>query len=537
MGMEFRLFCRRKCCPVTKLKVSNMLKISNLKVSLTGDILSALADKLGVAEKDIKNLKILRKSVDARKRDNVYYVYTVAADVCKKYKSSADITEYTPPVPIYIPDRKLNHRPVVVGCGPAGMFAALMLAKAGQRPVLIEQGKPVKERSTDIDQFYKTGILDPTSNVQFGEGGAGTFSDGKLNTGIKSPYIREVLKTFYECGAPEEILYMARPHIGSDRLAVVIPNLRKLIISLGGEVLFNTSLTDLIIKNNKIYGVVTPLAEIETEHVFLATGHSSRDIFELLYKKGVNLAPKPFSVGVRIEHLQEDINLAQYGKFASLLPAADYKHAVHLKSGYGVYTFCMCPGGFVSASASEKGGVVTNGYSNLARDGQNANSALLVGVNPTGDSPLCGIDFQKQIEQSAFNLSGGDYKAPCQKVGDFLQNKPSVDFGKVLPTYPRGVVLGDVAQCLPAFVVQALREGILMIDRQMPGFADKDALLTAPETRSSSPVRIVRDQNMQSSVHGLYPIGEGSGYAGGIVSSAVDGIKSVICALSAENKL
>lgn len=514
-----------------------MLKISNLKVSLTGDILTALAKKLGVAGQDIKNLKILRKSVDARRRDNVCYIYTVAADVCKKHKSSADITEYIPPAPVYIPDRKLNKRPVVVGCGPAGMFAALFLAKAGQRPILLEQGKPVDRRSEDVDNFYKTGVLNTRSNVQFGEGGAGTFSDGKLNTGIKSPYIREVLQTFYECGAPEEILYMARPHIGSDKLYEIIPNLRKLIISLGGEVLFDTPLTDLIIKNNRICAALTPNSEIETDHVFLATGHSARDIFRLLYKKGVALLPKPFSVGARIEHLQTDINHTQYGNFAHLLPSADYKQAVHLKSGEGVYTFCMCPGGFVSASASDEGGVVTNGYSNFARNGVNANSALLVGVNPTGDTPLYGIDFQRNIEKKAFELTGGKYIAPCQKVGDFLAGKPSSDFGKVLPTYPRGVVLGDISLCLPGFVTQALREGILMIDKQMPGFADSDALLTAPETRSSSPVRIVRNENMEASVAGLYPIGEGSGYAGGIVSSAVDGIKSVLCVLSAENKL
>lgn len=506
-----------------------MLKVSNVRVNVDSDIKSSLAKKLNIQSDNILKAEILKKSIDARKKNDVHYIYNLAVEFKNGTKvSHPDISPYTPPRSFSVPKIPSASRPVVVGCGPAGLFCALTLAKAGQNPIVLERGKKVKERLKDIDSFHKTRKLCNNSNIQFGEGGAGTFSDGKLNTGIKSPLISSVLKTFVDCGAPEEILYMSRPHIGSDKLTEVIPNLRKYICSLGGEFRFETQLTDIKIHNYSVVAAITDKGEIETDKIFLATGHSARDIFEILYKKGVLLVSKPFAMGARIEHLQKDINTAQYGNFADFLPAADYRFAVHLKNGYSVYTFCMCPGGYISASASEQGGIVTNGYSNFARNGKNANSAVLVNVPPFTDNPLAGMYLQRKIEQDAFTLGGGDYSAPCQLVSDFLDSKSSNEFGNVLPTYPLGVKLTDISKCLPDFITESLRYGIRLIDHKMKGFAAPDALLTAPETRSSSPVQITRNENGVSSVFGLYPTGEGSGYAGGIMSSAVDGIKSAL---------
>ncbi|MBQ7934834.1 MAG: hypothetical protein IJ333_00575 [Clostridia bacterium] len=469
--------------------------------------------------------KLLRRSIDARK-DPVCYTYTIEAAAKGEAFSPAPVLE--------IPRSALQKRPIIVGSGPAGLFAAWILAKSGACPLLLERGKPVEERQKDIEHFQKTGMLDPRSNVQFGEGGAGTFSDGKLNSGISSPYCRTVLETFYAHGAPEEILYDAKPHIGTDYLRKVIRSMREEILSLGGEIHFEEQMEKLLIQNGRIIGVEGKKT-YETDRVLLAIGHSARDTFSMLEQAGVPIIPKAFSVGVRIEHPQSLINQAQYGKYAPYLGAADYKLSYHTADGRGVYTFCMCPGGEVMGAASEEGGVVTNGMSYHARKGKNANSALLVGVTPEdfGNKPLDGITYQRRLEQAAFAAGGGNYHAPAQRLEDFLLKRPSTAFGAVAPTYQPGVTPYDLHQVLPRYVCNAMAEALLCLDRRLKGFALPDAVITGVETRSSSPVRILRDETFQSTLKGLYPIGEGAGYAGGIMSSAVDGIK---CALSILNE-
>jgi len=430
-------------------------------------------------------------------------------------------------------------RPVVIGSGPAGMFAGVILAQAGMKPIILERGKPVPERQKDVEMFWKLGKLNKNSNVQFGEGGAGTFSDGKLMSGIKKDiYTDKVLKEFVEAGAPEEILYLAKPHIGTDNLAIVVQNIRKKIESLGGEYRFESRFTNFEAKDDKISAIQFIKEENETntlscDDVILALGHSSRDTFEMLYEKGVNIEQKAFSVGARIEHKQEMINRSQYGKFAAhkALGAADYKLFCHLGNGRGAYTFCMCPGGEVVAAASEEGGVVTNGMSEFARDKENANAALLVGVEKEdfgSKHPLAGMYFQRKIEERAFELGGKSYKAPAQLVGDFLQGKSSDKKGSVNPTYSCGVIFSDISTIYPKYITETMRAAIKDFDRKLKGFACSDAVITAAETRSSSPIRIIRDENFESSVKGLYPCGEGAGYAGGIMSAAVDGIKTAL---------
>jgi len=431
--------------------------------------------------------------------------------------------------------------PVVVGAGPAGLFAALTLARAGATPILIERGKPVDERTRSVAAMQKDGTLDPESNVQFGEGGAGTFSDGKLTTGTKSPLIRHVLQTFVEHGAPEEILYLAKPHIGTDRLKGVVKSMREEIIRLGGKVLFDTRMTGLILRVSHVEGVKVisrgEEQEILTDHVLLCIGHSARDTMQALFSQGVTMTAKPFAMGVRIEHPQSLINAAQYGRFAShpALRAADYKLNVHTPDGRGVYTFCMCPGGEVIAAASQPGGLCVNGMSYHARDGVNANSALLVGVHPEDfgdDHPLAGFVWQRSIEQAAYRLGGGDFRAPVQRVEDFLAGRASTRLGEVKPTYLPGVTPADLRECLPGFIVEDLKFGIRRMDGMLHGFAHPDALMTGVETRSSSPVRLNRDKGMMADrIDGLYPVGEGAGYAGGIVSAAVDGIAAAQAAL------
>jgi uncharacterized FAD-dependent dehydrogenase len=431
--------------------------------------------------------------------------------------------------------KKLNYQPVVVGFGPAGMFAGLILAQAGAKPIIIEQGYDVDRRAKDIENFIKTRKLNTSSNIQFGEGGAGTFSDGKLTTGTKDIRARKVLLEFYKHGAPEEILYSGKPHIGTDKLRTVVKNIRNEIINLGGEVHFGTKLTKLKYKNNSICGVVAVKdgnkIVIETDNVILAIGHSSRDTFEMLYNSDVFMEQKAFSVGARIEHLREDIDRSQYGDFAGneRLGSAPYKLNVHLKNGRGVYTFCMCPGGEVVPATSEENMVCTNGMSEFSRDKVNSNGALLVGVNPEdfGSShPLAGIEFQRKIERKAFEVGGENYNAPVQRVGDFLNNKKSTAFGSVVPSYKPDVTFCNLDDVLPEFVTSSMKEAILLMDKRLKGFANPEAVLTGAETRSSSPVRIVRDDSLQSvSIKGLYPCGEGAGYAGGIVSAGVDGIK------------
>lgn len=495
------------------------------------ELFFAAAKSLFTTVDNIQDIIILKKSIDARKRADIKFILTLAVNV--KNNNGIKGERYKQVEPFKIPKIKNTDRPLIVGFGPAGMFAALILARAGAMPIILERGKEVDERQKDIKRFYDGGKLNVNSNIQFGEGGAGTFSDGKLGSGIKSPYIDFVYNTFVKKGAPEEILYLSKPHVGSDKLSGVVKEIRKEIIALGGEIRFETTFTGIVSKNNQITTAITDKGEIETNKLILAIGHSARDTFEMLYKSGIEMVSKPFSVGARIEHLQEQINISQYGDNKKGLSPADYKLSCHLKNGLSVYTFCMCPGGFVSGAASEENSIVTNGYSKYKRDGINANSAVLVGISSSvfGSNPMAGIKFVRSIEKSAFNITG-TYKAPCQTVGDFLNGVPTREFGDVLPTYMPGVVKTDISACLPQFVVEAMKEGLQCFDNKIKGFANPNAILTAPETRSSSPLRIVRNENTQSNIKGIYAVGEGSGYAGGITSSAVDGIKAALAILN-----
>lgn len=517
-----------------------MLRIQEIKLSLDEDeelLKSKLAKKLKIAQESILNYKIFKKSIDARKKNDVYFVYTLDAElknedkILKMYGGKGILkvpqvdNKYEKIAPVNI------KRPIIVGTGPAGLFAGLVLAMMGYRPILLERGKDVDERVVDVELFWRDGKLNTESNVQFGEGGAGTFSDGKLTTLIKDPRSRIVLEEFIEAGAPEEILYLNKPHIGSDILRNVVKNIRKKIISLGGDVRFNSKVTDLLIENNQVIGVKINDGEtIDCDKVLLALGHSARDTFQMLYNNGVEIVQKGFSIGVRIEHPQKLINEKQYGEFANhkKLGAADYKLSAHFDNGRSAYTFCMCPGGMVVAAASEENMVVTNGMSLHARDMKNANSALLVGVSPQdyGDEhPLAGVEFQRKWEGLAFIAGGKNYKAPAQRVGDFLNDRPSESIGEINPTYNPGVTMTDLRQCLPQYVTDTLKKAIIAFDKNIHGFANPDAIMTGVETRSSSPIRILRDESLQSNIRGLYPVGEGAGYAGGIMSAAIDGIR------------
>jgi len=494
------------------------------------------ARMLKISNSKVRRLNIVRRSVDARKKPDVRIIYTVDVAVdgnenkilkqsgCKR-ASIAPVSYYKLPKTNAQP----KQRPVVVGFGPAGMFAALVLALAGWRPIVLERGEDAATRHQKVEHFFATGELYPASNVQFGEGGAGTFSDGKLNTGVNNPRIGWVLEQFVKAGAGEDILFDAKPHVGTDVLLTVVQNLRRRIIDLGGEVRFCSKVTGLRIEKDTLTGLEINGGEIlPCDKAIFAIGHSARDTFIMLHELGVPMEAKPFAMGVRIEHKQETIDIAQYGKVDPVLPPADYKLVRHLEDAT-VYTFCMCPGGYVVAAASEAGGVVTNGMSYADRGGENANAALLVTVNPRdlpGEGPLAGMYWQREIEEAAYRAGGGGYRAPAQKVGDFLAGVPSVGPGEVIPTYRPGVTWCDLHTVLPEKLTSALKEALPQLEGNLKGFAGADSVLTAPETRSSSPIRIIRDESRQSAVRGLYPTGEGAGYAGGIMSAAIDGIQA-----------
>lgn len=523
--------------------ILNLLKLDNIKLSPDQDMADLTAECariLKIKEKDFKSLKILRRSIDAR--EEVRLVYTVEAVVkdeptvlkrCHSKKVSRIVRKpgYLLPLPQSAPEIP----PVVVGAGPAGLFAALVLAKAGLRPILLERGRPVEQRKADVERFWSTGELDLQSNVQFGEGGAGAFSDGKLNTGTKDPRHRFILEELVSCGAPGDILIDAKPHIGTDYLHIALRRLRQKLLDLGADIRFESRLTDLHQEDGQLAAITVEGPEGEYRlpcaRLILAPGHSARDTFGMLAYQGLPLEAKPFAVGVRIEHRQETCDAAQYREYAGHpgLPASSYKLSCHLENGRGVFSFCVCPGGQVVAAASEESRVVTNGMSEFARDGENINGALLVGVNPEdfgGDSPLAGVDFQRRLEDAAFALGGSNYCAPAQRVGDFLAHRPSQGPGAVTPTYRPGVQWTDLHQCLPDFVSAALEEALPLLGQKLKGYDDPDAVLTAVESRSSSPVRLPRDESGQAALRGLYPCGEGAGYAGGILSAAADGMRA-----------
>jgi uncharacterized FAD-dependent dehydrogenase len=522
-----------------------ILKISNIILPLDHsdrDLEKEILARLNLPEEELEEYQIQKRSVDARRKGSIKLVYTIVAEVkhtenvfgSKLRDKSVRLAEqdcYQAPKPGI---RKSNFRPVIIGTGPAGLFAGLILAEAGLNPILLERGKEVVERTQRTFKFWRNGVLDPETNVQFGEGGAGTFSDGKLYSRIKDKENRprKVLEEFVSAGAPRDILYKKKPHIGTLKLVKIVQELREKIISLGGEYHFEKKVVDLILEEGVIQGLLLEGGEkILADQVILAIGHSARDTFKMLRDRGVNIVPKPFSIGLRIEHPQSLIDRSQYGDAAGhpKLGAADYQLVYHSQSGRTVYSFCMCPGGTVLAASSEPEGVVTNGMSQYSRRERNANSALVVEVFPSDfpNGSLGGIEFQRTWEKRAFQLGGADYRAPVQRLEDFLAGMPSTRIGDVDPSYQPGVNPADLELTLPDYVVNSIREAIPFFARRITGFDLPDAIMTGVETRTSSPVKILRDDTFQSvSIRGLFPAGEGSGYAGGILSSAVDGIKA-----------
>ncbi|MBS7298325.1 MAG: hypothetical protein KIG65_04525 [Eubacteriales bacterium] len=512
-----------------------MLRITNFRAGLddgNAEIENRLKKLLGISD---FSFKIARRAIDARKKSDVHYVLSIDITTNNESvllkKNIPNLSKAMDKLYSFPEAKPHGKRPLIVGMGPAGLFCALYLSRAGFRPIVVERGADVDSRTKAVESYWSGGDLDENTNVQFGEGGAGTFSDGKLNTGTKDIRIFAVLSEFVKFGAKDDILINNKPHIGTDILRTVVKNMRNEIIKNGGEVRFLTRLCDIKTENNRVVGAILESSdgqyELETDKIVLAIGHSARDTFQMLKDIGVKMEQKPFSIGVRIEHTQEFISNAMYGDAAKKLPPADYKLAVHLGNGRSLYTFCMCPGGYVVASASEKNTIVTNGMSYSDRSGKNANSAILVNVTPDdfgSDDALAGMYLQREIEKQAFIAGKG--KAPCETVASFLGKTDINKSTSVLPTYKPGVSFTRLDDVLPAFIADSMREGLLLMDKKIQGFASDDALLTAPETRSSSPVRLVRDENLELSVKGLFTAGEGGGHAGGITSSAVDGIKA-----------
>ena len=529
-----------------------MLRLTEIKLPLKkytdDDLRDAIIERLAIAPDELLNFTVFRRGHDARKKSAIIFVFTLdvelrdEAAVLKRLKAANNDSHINP-----TPDTRykfvasapagLTERPVVIGTGPCGLLAGLILAQMGFKPIILERGKAVRERTKDTWGLWRKNTLNPESNVQFGEGGAGTFSDGKLYSQIKDPqhHGRKVLEEFVKAGAPDEIIYVSKPHIGTFRLVKMVENMRATITGLGGEIRFGSKVERINIEDRQVQGVtLADGTSIVTKHVVLAIGHSARDTFEMLHEQGVYIEAKPFSIGFRVEHPQALIDKARFGINAGneLLGAADYKLVHHCANGRSAYSFCMCPGGQVVAATSEPGRVVTNGMSQYSRAERNANAALVVNVNPEdfpGDyktNPLAGIDFQRQWESAAFVAGGSDYRAPAQRIGDFLAGRPSTSLGEVDPSYQPGVHMTDLASCVPPYVIEALREAIPAFEKQIRGFAMADAVLTGVETRTSSPIRITRNAECQSlNTRGLYPAGEGAGYAGGILSAAVDGIK------------
>ena len=521
-----------------------MLRLTEVKLPLDhseSELEAAIMKRLGIAAHQFVDYTVFRRSYDARRKSAIVFIYTLDVEVkdeaalLKRLRGTRHVASAPDMSYRFVAQapEKPASRPVVIGFGPCGIFAGLVLAQMGFRPIILERGKAVRERTQDTWGLWRKGVLDPESNVQFGEGGAGTFSDGKLYSQIKDPRHlgRKVLAEFVRAGAPAEILYESKPHIGTFRLVSMVEHMRTTIEGLGGEIRFRSRVTGLDIDRERIRGVTLADGDtIAADHVVLAVGHSARDTFQMLFDLGVYIQPKPFSIGFRIEHPQSLIDAVRFGKFAGhpRLGAADYRLAHQCRNGRSVYSFCMCPGGTVVAATSEPGCVVTNGMSQYSRNERNANAGIVVGITPADypGGPLAGIAFQRLWEERAFEAGGANYHAPAQLVGDFLAGRPSTALGSVIPSYTPGVQMTDLAACVPDYAAAAIREALPQFDRQIKGFAMHDAVLTAVETRTSSPIRIKRDGSYQSlNVHGLYPAGEGAGYAGGILSAAVDGIE------------